>query len=153
MHRAVLDSNAIDPIADNAGAYEAVRAAIDDGRLQLLCTHVSIDELCEIPDVKRRARLILLLVALGELVSTGAVVNDHSKLNFCRLIDNDDVNVMAELRSGNIRHTRDALIAATARYENASLITNEHRLTRRAREQGIEVLTPRELLDEVGFSV
>ncbi len=60
---------------------------------------------------------------------------------------------MAELRSGNIRHTRDALIAATARYENASLITNEHRLTRRAREQGIEVLTPRELLDEVGFSV
>lgn len=50
MRRFVVDSNAIDPIADNSGAYESVRAAIDAGRLEILYTHINIDELAAIPD-------------------------------------------------------------------------------------------------------
>ncbi|MFD9519728.1 hypothetical protein [Streptomyces sp. NPDC059979] len=64
----VLDSNAIEPIADNPGAYEATRAAIDTGKIKLLITHVNIDELAAIPDLGRRSLLLLLLCDLGTLV-------------------------------------------------------------------------------------
>ena len=50
MRRAVLDSNAVDSLLDLPGAYEAVRAALDAGRVELLFTHVSIDELAAVPD-------------------------------------------------------------------------------------------------------
>lgn len=152
MRRAVVDSNAIDPIADIPGAYETARAAVDDGQLELLYTHVNIDELAAIPNPDRRAWLLLLLVDLGHLIPTGATALDYSRLNFCRLLDEPDADVMEAMRSGSVTHTRDALIAATARYEKTSLITNEKRLTARARDQNIEVLTTRDLLAELGFT-
>lgn len=151
MRRFVLDSNAIDPIADSSGAYEATRTAIDDGKIELLITHVNIDELAAIPDLQRRSFLLLLLCDLGTLVPTGAAVVDYSRLNFCRL--NDDEEATEALRSGNIDHTRDALIAVTAEFEQCALVTNERRLTNRARDRGIEVLTTRDLLAEVGFQL
>ncbi|MGP4090103.1 hypothetical protein [Streptomyces sp. KR55] len=55
-------------------------------------------------------------------------------------------------RSKNIKHTRDALIASTARFEQCALVTNEHRLAKRSRERGLEVLTSAELFAEIGFT-
>ncbi|MET9414711.1 hypothetical protein ABZY03_11090 [Streptomyces klenkii] len=151
MRRFVLDSNAIDPIADTPGAYEATRAAIDDGKIELLITHVNIDELAAIPDLDRRSFLLLLLCDLGTLVPTGAAALDYSRLDFCRF--HDDVEVTEALRSGSIDHTRDALIAVTADFERCALVTNENRLTNRSRDRGIEVLTTRDLLAEIGFQM
>ena len=150
MRRAVLDSNAVDPLIDWPGAYEAVRAGLDAGRIELLFTHVNIDELAAVPDLDRRARLLLVLVDIGRLVPTGASAFDVSRLNFARLYD--DVDVIEALRSGNVDHTRDALIAATALFEGCALVTNEKRLAARARDRGIEVLTTLDLLTELGFS-
>jgi predicted nucleic acid-binding protein len=93
--------------------------------------------------------LLLVLVDIGRLVPTGAAALDYSRLNFARLCD--DVQVVEALRSGNTDHTRDALIAATAVFEGCALITNERRLTARARERSIEVLTTYDLLGELGF--
>ncbi|MGW1801658.1 PIN domain-containing protein [Streptomyces sp. NPDC001984] len=149
MRRFVLDSNAIDPIADIPGAYEVTRKAIDDSKLELLITHVNIDEIAAVPDLERRSFLLLILCDLGKLVPTGAAVFDYSRLNFCRF--HDDEEATEALRSGNIDHTRDALIAVTAEVEGCALVTNERRLTNRARDRGIEVLTTRELLAELGF--
>ena len=98
-----------------AGAYEALRAALDAGRVELLFTHVNIDELAAVPHLDRRSRLLLTLVDIGRLVPTGACALDISRLNFARL--NDDVDVVEALRSGNVDHTRDALIAVTALHE------------------------------------
>jgi hypothetical protein len=120
MRRAVLDSNAIDPLVDLPGAYEALRAALDAGRVELLFTHVNIDELAAVPDLDRRSRLLLTLVDIGRLVPTGACALDVSRLNFARL--NDDVDVVEALRSGNVDHTRDALIAVTALHEGCALV-------------------------------
>jgi hypothetical protein len=150
MRRAVVDSNAIDPLIDLPGAYEAVRAAVDTGQLELLYTHVNIDELAATQDPERRSHLLLVLVDLGRLVPTGAFALDVSRLGFARLYD--DVDVIEALRSGNVDHTRDALIAVTAIYEASALVTNEKRLTARARDRGIEVLSSRELLAELGFT-
>jgi predicted nucleic acid-binding protein len=150
MRRAVLDSNAVDPLVDLPGAYEAVRAGLDAGEVELLFTHVNIDELAAVPDWDRRSRLLLVLVDIGRLVPTGAFALDYSRLNFARRYE--DVTVIEALRSGNIDHTRDALIAATAVFEACALVTNEKRLTARARDRGIEVLTTFDLLAELGFS-
>jgi len=150
MRRAVLDSNAVDPLIDRPGAYEAVRAALDAGRVELLFTHVNIDELAAVPELDRRSRLLLTLIDIGRLVPTGAFALDVSRLNFARL--DEDVDVIEALRSGNVDHTRDALIAATAIYEGCALVTNERRLTARARDRGIQVLTTLDLLAELGFS-
>lgn len=152
MRRVVVDSDAIDHIAETPGAYEAARAAIDDNRLELLYTHVNIDEIAATPDLDRRAWLLLLLVDLGRLVPTGAVALDWSRLNFGRLSGELDSEVMEAMRSGDVKHTRDALIAMTARYEEASLVAKDKRLTACARDQGIEVLAPRHLLTELGIS-
>jgi predicted nucleic acid-binding protein len=150
MRRTVLDSNAVDPLIDLSGAYESVRAALDAGQVELLFTHVNIDELAAVPDVDRRFRLLLTVVNIGRLVPTGAFALDVSRLNLARL--NEDVDVIEALRSRNVDHTRDALIAATAIYEGCALVTNERRLTARARDRGIEVLTTLDLLAELGVS-
>lgn len=149
MRRAVLDSNAVDLLIDLPGAYETLRTAVDDGRLRLLFTHINIDELAVVPDAERRSRLLLAMVDLGQLVPTGACVADVSRLNFARLME--DVDAVEALRSGNIDHTRDALIAATAIFEKCALVTNDKRLAGQAR-RGIEVLTTSKLLADYGFA-
>jgi hypothetical protein len=151
MRRAVLDSNAVDPIFDLPGAYDAVRSAIEAGFLQLLYTHVNIDEIATTPDLERRRVLLLVLVSIGQLVPTGSMALDVSRWGHARLSSEEET--IEALRSGNVDHTRDALIAATAHFEKCALVTNEHRLRGRALERGIEVLTTTELLAEIGYSL
>src|SRR5689334_9825593 len=121
MRRVMFDSNAIDPIAATEGAFDAIRAASSAGRLQVFYTHVTIDELVAIPDLGRRQHLTLLMVALGQLVPTGATVLDFSRLDFCRLGADEDQAMLEALRSQNVRHSRDALIGITARTEGCAL--------------------------------
>lgn len=150
MRRVVVDANAIDPIVDLPGAYEAVRSAIDQGQLEMLFTHVTIDELAATANEDRRSRLLLMLTDLGHLVPTGAFVVGFSRIDFARLTP--DSEALEAFRSGSIDHTRDALIAATAQFEKCALVTFDKRLTNRARDRGVEVITPTELFAEVGFN-
>jgi hypothetical protein len=87
MRRVVLDSNAVDPLIDLPGAYEAVQAAVDGGRLEVLYTHVTIEELAATRDPDRRSSLLLAVSALGALVPTGAFALDVSRLGLARLSD------------------------------------------------------------------
>ncbi len=150
MRRVVLDSNAVDPLIDIPGAYEAVRAAIDAGRLEVLYTHVTTDELADTRDPDRRRRLLLAVQGLGRLVPTGAFIVGISRLSFAH--PSDDVEAVETLRSNNVAHSPDALIAITAAHEGCALATNEtRRLPARARQRGIEVLTSADLLAFIGF--
>lgn len=142
--RVVLDANAVDPLVDQPGAFEILEQAITEQRVEVLYTHVTLDELAGVPDLERRRRLILAVVALGRLVPTGAFVLDFSRLNFARLVD--DVDAFEAFRSGNLKHTADALIAATAVFEDAAVVTADQRLTSRAQARGLQVLTMLELL-------
>lgn len=151
MRRVVVDANAIDLFIDLQGAEEFVRSSVDHGQLEVLYTHITIDELAATPDQERRSRLLLLLVGLGHLVPTGAFVLGFSRLGYGRLTS--DGEALEAFRSGNVVHTRDALIAATAQYEQCALVTNDRRLTNRARERGVEVIMPEDLLADLGFDV
>ncbi|MFD9221036.1 type II toxin-antitoxin system VapC family toxin [Streptomyces sp. NPDC060064] len=149
MQRAVLDSNAVDPIIDLPGAYSVVSAAVDEGRVELLITHILEEEVAATPDPERRAKLQQVL-GLGRPVPTGAFVFDVSKFDLAAWGDNEPS--VEALRSGNIGNTNDALIGITADSEQATLVTKDDRLTKRARELGLEVLTPLEFLTALGFS-
>jgi rRNA-processing protein FCF1 len=149
MRRVLLDSNALDPLLTQVGAYEVLDQAVKSAKLTVFYTHVTIDEIAATPDLGKRQWLLNLLVFLGRPIGTSVMVLDFSRLDFCRLIADDDT-AFEPLRSGNIKHSRDALIAHTAFHEGCALITNEKRLTARARDQGVEVLTTAELLAEFG---
>ncbi len=149
MRRAVVDSNAMDPLMDLPGAYEAVRAAVDTGELKILFTHVTVEELAAIPDYERRCRLLIFLIAVGRMVPTGAFILGASRLDFGRLCD--DTESIGVLTGQSAIHVRDALIGATALVDGCVLVTYDSRLTARARELDIEVLTTAELLTELGF--
>jgi hypothetical protein len=149
VRRVVVDSNAIDPLIEIPGASEVMLSAVDEGQLEVLYTHVTIDEIAATPDLERRSRLLLALVGLGRLIPTGAFILGFSRLGWARLGGDDEA--LEEFRSGNIDHTRDALIAVTAQYEGCELVTNERRLTNRATARGVAVITTEELLADLGF--
>src|SRR5712692_5451322 len=149
MRRVVVDSNAMDPLMDLLGAYDAVRAAVDQGDLEILFTHVTVEELAAIPDYERRCRLLIFLIGLGRLVPTGAFIVGASRLDFGRLCD-DEESVRLLIGQG-VTHLRDALIGATALVDGCALVTYDSRLTARARDRGVEVLTTDELLAKLGF--
>ncbi|WP_254876762.1 hypothetical protein [Verrucosispora sp. NA02020] len=151
MRRLLLDSNAIDPFADVPGAYEAAEKAVVDGSHELIFTHVNVDELAETPDVDRRQHLLLVMVGLGRLVPTGATAVGYSRVSWCRVVD--DADVFDAVQSGNIDHTRDALLAATAVFERCPLVTNDKKLRNRATGRGVQVFTTTELLAELGVTV
>jgi predicted nucleic acid-binding protein len=150
MRRVLLDSNALDPMLTWVGAYDVLEEAANSAKLEVLFTHVTVDEIAAAPDLEKRQWLLSLLVFLGRPVATSGFVPGFSRLNFGCVMADDDV-AFEPLTSGNAKHLRDALIAHTALKEGCALITNERRLAARAREQGVEVLTTADLLAEFGF--
>jgi rRNA-processing protein FCF1 len=82
-------------------------------------------------------------------VPTGAFILGGSRLDFGRL--RDDTESLAVQSSGGAGHSRDTLIASVALVDGCALVTHDDRLTARARERGIEVLTTSALLAEFGF--
>jgi rRNA-processing protein FCF1 len=147
VRRVLLDSNALDLLLTQVGAFEALEQAVGSAELEVYFTHITIDEVAAIPEVEKRQWLLNLLVFLGRPILTSGGVVEFSRLNFCRVMADDD-DTFEPLRSGSIKHSRDALIAHTALNEGCALVTNEKRLAARAREQGVEVLTTAELLAE-----
>ena len=98
-------------------------------------THVTVDEIAATPDLGKRRWLLNLLVFLGRPILTSGAVANFSRANFCRVMAGDD-GTFEPLRSGNIKHSRDALIAHTALHEGCALVTNEKRLAAGARKEG-----------------
>lgn len=151
MRRVVFDSNAIDPIADTPGALELLQEEVAAGHLEVLYTHITVDELGAIKDPELRSRLTLAMTSLGHLVPTGDFVIGFSRLDYARLGSDETAVSLENFRSSRIGNTADALIASAARHEQCAVVTRDQRLTGRAREEGIEVLTPAALLEEFGF--
>lgn len=150
MRRVLLDSNALDPLLTIPRTYETLRASVDSGDLEVVFTHITVDEMAAIPDLGKRQHLLVLLIALGHMILTAGACCDFSRLDFCRVMADDDIS-FEMLRSSNIDHSRDALIAHTALVEECALVTNEKRLAARARDLGVEVLTTLDLLVVLGY--
>ena len=152
VRRVVIDSCAVDPFVDIRGAYEAARQAIDAGRLEILYTPVTIEELGNVQDPRKRAELLSALKKLGRPVLTAGFIVGVSRLGQGRLSNEANANAIKAMQVGNIGNSRDALVAITALFEQCALLTQEKKLRNRASAQGIEVLTCQDLFAEIGFT-
>jgi rRNA-processing protein FCF1 len=134
MRRFLVDTMIFDLIVGTKGADRLVFDLHGGAEIQFLVTHVQEDELSEIRDADKRRRIAAIP---RKVVATYGFVLGTSRLGMARL--GDDAPIEA-IREPNWRkYTNDALIAVTAQYENATLVTNERRLLNRARrELGIE---------------
>ena len=63
---AVIDSNAVDLLVDDEYVREAIRGAIHDGRLRLLSTSVTYDQVGETKVARRRGALPAALSEFSE---------------------------------------------------------------------------------------
>jgi hypothetical protein len=70
MRRVLLDSNALDPLTVHVGAFEVLDEAVSAAKLEILYTHVTVDEIAAVPDLERRQWLLNMLVFLGRPVYT-----------------------------------------------------------------------------------
>jgi predicted nucleic acid-binding protein len=134
--RFVLDSNAYDFVVEDPEVHLLAVRLVEAEKIELLMTHVQEDELAAIPDAKKREAIASLP---RTLVATYGIVVGEWRLGRARLGDAEKIEA---IRNHSGKHTRDALIAATAQYEDAALVTNERRLTNFARRAGIEVWSP-----------
>ncbi len=154
MRSYVLDSNAINPIVEQSGAFEAVRAAVEAGRARLFGTHILEDELAATKDAAKRANLERVL-SLTEDVPTAVFVFDRSRIGRAALGGGEDVERFRQLSGlrGDGRDVNDSLYAVTAYRHGAVLVTADGDLRRNvaALGVGLEVLLPDEFLAEVGY--
>jgi len=65
----------------------------------------------------------------------------------------DDADVFEAIQSGNLAHTNDAILVATALIEGCPIVIADGSMTKRALRRGIQVISPTELLARFGFVV
>jgi predicted nucleic acid-binding protein len=136
----VLDSNVYDQLVETPERQLRFVGAHDRGLIELLMTHIQRDELSQIPDAARRNAILAIPFVI---TPTYGIVLGTSRLGMARFGDPERIDA---IRSPTGEHTNDALIATTAEYEGAVLVTEERRLTNRARAQGIEVWSAGQLI-------
>jgi hypothetical protein len=132
--RFILDSMIHDKLIDEPEILERLATLVEARSVEVLSTHVQRDQLARTPDAERAERLGAVPV---KQVPTYGMVADVWRAGEARVSEDEPFQ---SLREGNLKHTEDALIAATAQYEDAILVTEDRTLKSRAHGQGISVM-------------
>ncbi len=114
----------------------AVSAACNDGTIELLMTHIQQDQLLAIPNDSLRSRVLTIPFVIAP---TYGVVLGTSKNGLARWGEAEKIEA---IRSPSGGHTEDALLAVTAQYDGATLVTNDKRLRNFAKRADIPVWSP-----------
>lgn len=122
----MLDTNVVDELMADPTLVSLLRQAVDAGTVELLITHVQIDEVLNIGPNKRAKReaLVQMLAALpANRVPTYGFVLDLSRLDNAMLASEGHEATFLELTGGNTRHNEDALIVLTAAWFFADVVS------------------------------
>lgn len=122
----MLDTNVVDELMADNDLVELLRAAVGAGSIELLLTHVQIDEVLNMGPAKRakREHLVQLLASLpARRVPTYGFVLDLSRLDNAILATDRHAAALLELTGGNTRHNEDALIVLTAAWFYADVVS------------------------------
>ncbi len=151
--RLMLDSNISHALHRDDGLRESLTRAVDSGSVELLVTHIQVDENLDHPDPEEGRRLIHAMMGSGaRAVPTYGVVLDVSRLGSARLFDEGTAAMFEAFRHGNPKHSQDGLIAATALREGAVLVTAEnvkHRRRLQAHFSGLVVWSLEDLREHM----
>lgn len=126
----MMDTNVVDELMAAPALLSQLRQAVDAGAVQLLITHIQIDEVLNMGPSKRAKReaLIQLLAVLpARRVRTYGVVVDLSRFDNAILASDGHAATLLELTGGNTRHNEDALIVLTAAWFFADVVSENVR--------------------------
>jgi hypothetical protein len=148
--RVLLDTHVVDALAADVGLLEQLRTAVEHGQIKVTITHLQIDEVIAIPDndkrAAHRAALVNVLAHLpAERIPTYGFVVGRSRIGNARVIDDAGSAFIERLRDGNLRHTVDAVLIATAWHEDAVFVTDDRRARRIALSNGVKAFNVEEL--------
>ena len=139
----MLDTNVIDKLAADPELVDLLSLSAQRGEIQLLVTHLQIDEVLEIGDHARARREALLQVLANlpaERVPTYGFLLDRSRLDHAALASDNHAALFRELTRSNPRHHEDVLILLTAAWLYADLVTeNRKDLAKMAARIGVAV--------------
>lgn len=111
------------------------------GAVEFLVTHVQHGEMLNNPDAALRTRVFSIPFVI---VATYGMKLGISKPGLARY---GEPELITAVDSEQEKHTPDALQASTAKFEEATLITFERRLTNQAKKIGVEVWAPPQLVE------
>lgn len=131
--RFLVDSNVYDQLVVAPERQIPVIDCCEAGAIELLMTHVQVDELMAMPDDSKHGRV--LAIPFTQVPTYGMVLGT-SRVGLARF---GEPELIDAVRSDEGNHVNDALLASTAKYEQAILVTNDRRLSNRAMEIEVEV--------------
>jgi predicted nucleic acid-binding protein len=132
-----LDTMIFDKIADEPGAAALVGGLVEHRAIELLVTHVQMDQIAAIPDEGRRKQLLSRVPC--RVVPTHGAIWDVSKWDMARYTSEPVERDIAGIQGRN--NAEDALIGVTAKWDGATLVTEDRTFARDASALGIAVLT------------
>jgi rRNA-processing protein FCF1 len=141
--RFLLDNNILDHLIEPPELIRRVITAHESGHVEFLMTSIQHDEMMKVPDSEKRSAMAVIPFVITQAYG---VVPGVSKPGLARFGETELIDVV---RSPEGNHTEDALHATTAKYEDAVLVTEDQRLTRRARELGVEVWDAQRLIEYI----
>jgi predicted nucleic acid-binding protein len=128
VKRVICDTNIHDAVAADADLKDLVERCQAAGQIVLTTTHVQLGELSRIPEPNDIGQANAI-----KAKRTGAAVFvlDYSRLDEDRLGSAETNAAFAALQKGNLHHTGDAMIGATALSDADILVTNDGKLRKR----------------------
>lgn len=137
-NKIMFDSNVFDDILNGKIKADKLEEYKHRNNAEFYITHVQLDEINECNDKEKRAKLFLFMGKIRPIIiPTSSFVWKKSRLGEARL---GDGIVFNELKKGNIKHTKDALIGETAIKEGITLVTNDKTLQKRVVDAGGKAL-------------
>jgi predicted nucleic acid-binding protein len=132
-----IDSNIFDKIVDEPGAFALVTRLVGRGAIELLVTHVQIDQIAATPNEGWWKKL-LRVVPLCRVVPTHGSIYGISKYGKARYTSEPVGRDIAAIQRRD--KVKDALIGATAKWDGATLVTEDDDFAQDATGQGVAVL-------------
>lgn len=141
----MLDSNAFDKM-QNLDDLEKIVAC---DKYEYFITSIQIEEIGNIPDEKKEARirnLLTLCKIRAKLLFVPAVL-DHARVGLCSLVDKHDI--YSDLLNPSRNNIHDAMIGSAAKRENCIVVTNDVDFIKKLHKHSIQTMRYEEFIDSL----
>lgn len=152
MLKLMLDSCVYDYLLDDRITFARLHELCESDVVQVLATHLQLEELARTPDVDKRVELLVIHRTLSVDVPVAIGILGKARLGFFRLgtdelHDDFDNHLTTTPEPGRRGHTNDGLIVASTKAEGAIFVTAETgRASRIGPKVGVETWMATELL-------
>jgi hypothetical protein len=132
----MLDTMIFDHIVADDALANSVVAAVRNGSIMIVTTHIQEDQIAVISDDKKREAILHIPRAV---VPTTGFAWDISRLGMAELADDETSATIERIGQRHLPTVKDALIASSARDRADAIVTDDKTLQRRIRREGLNV--------------